>query len=151
MRIREADVDDLEAVLALLAEDAIREVAEPAEVTARQRAAMAELVADDHQCLLVGEIDGRIVATATVTWLRVLIYDGGLVCQVESVRTASDLRGRGHGRDLMQHVVALARQRGCARVQLTTNARRTRAHEFYRRLSFRPSHVGMKLYLTAGS
>jgi GNAT superfamily N-acetyltransferase len=47
----------------------------------------------------------------------------------------------------MRHVVDLARSRGAARVELSTNARRARARAFYEDLGFVASHVGMKLYL----
>lgn len=40
-----------------------------------------------------------------------------------------------------------ARRRGAARLQLTSNRDRTRAHAFYERLGYAPSHVGMKKYL----
>lgn len=145
--IRPARIDDLEQILALLAEDAIRYFAEPATPSSRQRAALDELIADPSHDVLVDERDGRLVATAQVSWLRVLIYDGGLLCQVESVRTASDLRGQGIGAAMITHVIDLARQRGCARVQLTSNAQRVRARAFYERLGFTASHVGMKLQL----
>lgn len=145
--IREARPVDLEGILGLLAEDAIRAFEEPADPTVRQRAALAELIRDPAHEVLIDERAGRIVATAQVSWLRVLIYDGGLICQIESVRTASDLRGQGIGRALMEYVVRRARERGCARIQLATNAQRTRAHKFYERLGFTPSHVGMKLQL----
>lgn len=147
MIIREAVRDDLAAVVALLHEDVIREVDEsdvPAEAYA---AAFDEITADAHQQLLVGEVDGEVVATAQLTWVRHLTYVGGLMCQLESVRVRSDLRGAGLGRELIDHVTTLARARGAARVELTSNARRVRAREFYERLGFVASHVGMKLYL----
>lgn len=147
MRIREAEEADLAAVLTLLHEDVIREVDEPAEVTDGQRSAFREIVALAHQQVLVGEVDGVIVATCQIAWLRRLMYDGGLVCQLESVRVASDVRGRGLGAELMAYVCAEARRRGCARVELTSNRRRDQARRFYERLGFVPSHVGMKLYL----
>jgi ribosomal protein S18 acetylase RimI-like enzyme len=145
--VREAREGELEAVLALLAEDVIRERPEPDAVTDRQRAAFAELLADPGELLLVGELDGSLVATAQVSWLRHLIHDGGLSCQLESVRVASSQRGRGLGDRLVRHVLDLARTRGCARVQLTTNAARTDARRFYRRLGFVESHIGMKHHL----
>jgi GNAT superfamily N-acetyltransferase len=147
IRIRPAAERDLEAILALLAEDVIREVEEPTVVTARQRAALREIVASSHQDVLVGEVDGTIVATCQVSWLRHLIYDGGLICQLESVRVAGSERGHGYGTALMEYVRRAARDRGCARIQLTTNARRDAARRFYERLGFVPSHVGMKRYL----
>lgn len=146
--IRIAAPDDLEAILALTAEDSIRPFEEPAAPTDRQGAALAEIIADPVHDLLVGELDGRLVTTAHVSWLRVLMYDGGLICQVESVRTAGDVRGRGIGRQLMEHIEAEARRRGAARIQLTSNKQRLRAHAFYAGLGYEASHIGMKKHLT---
>lgn len=147
MIIREAVRSDLPALVALLHEDVIREVDESTVPPEAYADAFDEITADAHQQLLVGEVEGRVVATAQLTWVRHLTYVGGLMCQVESVRVSSPLRGRGLGRELMEHVITTARARGAARVELSTNARRVRAQEFYRSLGFEASHVGMKLYL----
>lgn len=147
LMLRSARPADLPAVLRLLAQDVIRSVSEPPGITDRQRAAFAEILADPRADLVVGELDGRLVCTATVNDLRGLSYDGGLICQIEAVRTDEVLRGQGIGRELITWIVAGARERGCARVQLTSNRQRDRAHVFYERLGFTPSHVGFKLLL----
>ena len=149
MIVREATAGDLAAVVALQREDVIREVDEAGIPVECYRAAFDEITADAHQQLLVGELDGEVVATAQVTWIRRLTYVGGEMGVVESVRVRSDLRGRRLGEQLMRHLADLARQRGAVRLELTTNARRARAQAFYERLGFVPSHVGMKLYLGA--
>jgi GNAT superfamily N-acetyltransferase len=147
LRVRDARPDELEAVVALLREDVIREVDE-AEVPASAYApAFAEILADPHQQLLVGEADGEVVATAQLSWLRRMTYVGGLFCVVESVRVRSDLRSRGYGAALMREVERIARDRGAARIELTTNAQRDRARAFYERLGYTPSHIGMKRYI----
>lgn len=145
--IREARPADLEAVVDLLREDVIREVDESDVPVSAYAAAFTEICAEPHQQLLVGERDGQVVATAQLAWVRQLTYVGGLMCQVESVRVRSDLRGQGLGHELMCHVIEQARARGAARVELTTNAARERAQEFYVRHGFVASHVGMKLLL----
>lgn len=66
---------------------------------------------------------------------------------IESVKVASDLRGRGIGAAMMRHAIELARQEGCGLVQLTTQTVRTDAHRFYERLGFHATHLGMKLKL----
>ena len=151
MILREAAPADLDAVVALLREDVIREVHEDDVPVSAYRAAYEEISADPHQQLLVGELDGEVVATAQVTWVRRLTYVGGEMGIVESVRVRSDLRGRGLGERLMRHVLDLARERGAARVELTTNAQRDAARRFYERLGFVASHVGMKHYVGGGS
>jgi GNAT superfamily N-acetyltransferase len=147
MIVREATAGDLAAVVALQREDVIREVDEAGVPVDAYRAAFEEITSDAHQQLLVGELDGEVVATAQVTWIRRLTYVGGEMGVVESVRVRSDLRGRRLGEQLMRHLADLARRRGAVRLELTTNACRTRAQAFYERLGFVPSHVGMKLYL----
>lgn len=147
LTVRAAGPDDLAHVLALLDEDAIREVAEDRTDLGPYAAALAEIAASGHAAVLVGELGGAIVATAQVSWLRRLMYRGSLVCQVESVRVASASRGHGIGTALMRWIVDDARARGCARVELTSNAARVEARRFYERLGFLPTHVGFKLYL----
>jgi GNAT superfamily N-acetyltransferase len=147
LRVRDARPDDLEAVVALLREDVIRELDETAVPTSAYAPAFAEILADAHQQLVVGEVDGQVVATAQLSWLRRMTYVGGLFCVVESVRVRSDLRSRGYGAALMREVERIARDRGAARIELTTNAQRDRARAFYERLGYTPSHVGMKRYL----
>jgi len=153
MWIRSATDADLDAVMALLRTDVMRTAPgarpEPVAVTDRQREAMRVIAADPTADVLVGEVDGRIVATTQVNWLQHLTHDGGLVCQLEAVRVEASMRGRGFGAALMEHVLAEARRRGAVRAQLTTMAARTDAHRFYQRLGFAPSHVGMKRYLGA--
>ena len=151
MIVREAVAADLPEIVALQREDVIREVHEDDVPVAAYRAAFDRISADAHQQLLVGEVDGRVVATAQVTWIRRLTYVGGEMGVVESVRVLSDLRGRGLGERLMRHVVDLARARGAVRLELTTNTQRRAARRFYERLGFVASHVGMKLYLGESS
>lgn len=150
LTVRDARPDDLDAVVALLHEDVVREVDETEIPPSAYADAFHEILDDGHQQLLVGEVggpEGQIVATAQLSWLRRLTYVGGLVCVVESVRVRSDQRGQGLGGALMRHVEQLARHRGVARVELTTNAQRVRARSFYEDLGYVPSHVGMKLYI----
>lgn len=147
MIIRDATRDDLGDVLRLLAEDAIREVAEDLSDLTPYAAALDEILAAPHCTVLVGEDAGEVVATAQVTWQRRLMYGAAPVCQVESVRVTSSRRGHGIGAELMAWITADACRRGCSRIELTTNAQRIDAQRFYQGLGFTPSHVGMKRYL----
>ncbi|HEY7042495.1 MAG TPA: GNAT family N-acetyltransferase [Nocardioidaceae bacterium] len=151
MLIRDARPEDLEPLLGLLDEDAIREIAEDLSDLRPYAAALEEILALPHSTVLVGEVDGELVATAQVTWQRRLMYGASLVCQVESVRVTSTERNGGLGTELMQWIIDDARRRGCARIELTSNAKRVDARRFYERLGFTPSHVGMKRYLGSSS
>jgi GNAT superfamily N-acetyltransferase len=146
---RRARVSDLMALVRMLSVDAIRERAEVVGETLDPAylAAFAEIDRDPNQQLLVAELDGRVVGTLQLTFIRHLMYQGGLIAQIEAVRVDESLRGLGIGAKLMTHAIDEARRRGAVRVQLTTNKQREAAHRFYRRLGFVASHEGMKLYL----
>lgn len=147
--IRPAQVEDLPAIVALLAQDdlgAQREtVTDP--LPRSYHAAFAEIDRDPAHLLVVAEAEGRVVGTLQVTFLQYLTYGGGLRAQIEAVRVAPELRGSGLGRTLVGWAVDEARRRRAHVVQLTTDARRDGAQRFYGSLGFEPSHIGMKLHL----
>jgi GNAT superfamily N-acetyltransferase len=67
--------------------------------------------------------------------------------QIERVRVAAAERGTGIGRAMIEWAVAECRERGCGLVQLTSDKRRSGAHEFYEALGFQATHEGYKLSL----
>jgi ribosomal protein S18 acetylase RimI-like enzyme len=146
---RRARREDLRAILELLNDGKVGNVLERIEDPLPQiyEDAFAAIEADANQRLLVGEIDGRIVASLQLTFIPGIAHQGAWRAQVEAVRVARDLRGRKIGEAMMRHVIALAKERGCALLQLTTNKARDDAQRFYRRLGFVASHEGMKLRL----
>ena len=144
MIFRLATVEDVPAIVALLADDPLgqgREGADLAPYLAAFRALEASRV---HQ-LIVGEDDaGRVVATCQLTILHGLSRQGMTRALVEAVRVAPDLRSRGVGAALIRAAEARARAAGARIIQLTTDKSRTRAHAFYERLGYEASHIGMK-------
>jgi len=67
--------------------------------------------------------------------------------QIEGVRVAASERSHGVGRAMLEWAHAHGRARGARLAQLTTDTSRLRAHEFYARLGYEKSHVGLKLQL----
>jgi GNAT superfamily N-acetyltransferase len=110
-------------------------------------AAFDEIERDPNNTVYVAEAAGVVVGTFQLTFIRQLSYSGCLVAQLESVHVRESERSRGVGRAMIEWAIQHARERGALRVQLTSNLRRTRAHEFYERLGIRATHKGMKLYL----
>jgi GNAT superfamily N-acetyltransferase len=147
--IRDATIDDLAAVVALLADDELGATREQASdpLPRSYHDAFAAIDADPHSTVLVAELDGRIVGTLQVHHLPHLTFRGGWRTQVEGVRVAREVRGHGVGEQLLRRAIAEARARDCHVVQLTTNLERSDAHRFYRALGFEATHTGMKLYL----
>lgn len=48
---------------------------------------------------------------------------------------------------MINQAIQIAKENHCKIVQLATNKKRERAANFYGKLGFEPTHVGMKLYL----
>ncbi len=146
---REAGVEDLPTIVALLADDAISAArsGHTATVTKDVRAAFAEIDADPNHQLLLAVIGDDVVACLQLSFLPGLSRGGMRRALVEAVRVRADLRGRGVGAALMEEVARRARLRGCGLIQLTTDKRRDAAHRFYARLGYVASHEGMKLAL----
>ncbi len=143
---RRAGRADLAAIVALLADDSVNGHRErPGEPLARGYVDDFEaFAADAANQLVVGELDGEIVATAQITFIPHLTRQGAKSAIVEAVRVASRLRSHGLGEKLMAHLAALAAKRGCASLELTTSKPRVGAQRFYKRLGFKDSHVGFK-------
>ncbi len=97
--------------------------------------------------LLVADMAGQVVGTCHLIVFRHFQAHGGRCVEIESVHVHPDHRGAGVGGVLIGDAVARARQLGCYRVQLTSNADRPDAHRFYEKLGFVPSHIGFKMSL----
>ena len=149
LRFRAAVLADLPEIVRLLAADALGSSREqPGEnVSPAYDRAFAAIDADPHNELVVATVDDRVVGCMQLTTIPSLTYHGGARLQVEGVRVDRELRSRGIGEAMMRYAIERATATGCHLVQLTTNAQRTDAHRFYRRLGFEPTHVGFKLHL----
>ncbi len=145
--LREATVDDLAAIVDLLADDQLGTSRESTADLAPYRSAYDALAADPAHLLLVGADEDRVVATLQLSFIPGLARSGAWRAQIEAVRVHRDFRSQGLGAAIVEWSIEESRRRGCALVQLTTDKSRTDAHRFYERLGFRASHEGLKLRL----
>ncbi|GAA0359353.1 GNAT family N-acetyltransferase [Actinoallomurus spadix] len=142
---RSATRDDVPAIVALLADDAIGAGRE-GDVDAYW-AAFADIEADPRNHLIVADIDGEVAGTLQLTFIPGLSRMGTERAQIEAVRVGGAHRGQGLGHRMIEWAIGEARRRGCGLVQLTSDKRRTDAIRFYESLGFAATHEGMKLPL----
>jgi GNAT superfamily N-acetyltransferase len=109
--------------------------------------AFRRIEADPSLRLLVIEVDGRVLGTASFILVPNLSYRGRPHAIIENVVVDEAERGRGLGEQLVLHCLEEARRAGCTRLSLASNRRRTRAHAFYERLGFKQSHLGFRFDL----
>jgi len=81
--------------------------------------------------VLVAEVGGEVVGVCQVIVFPHFQHTGGWCAELESVHVRGDLRSQGIGTLLLAGAEALARERGCYRVQLTSRNVRSDAHRFY--------------------
>ncbi len=152
-RLRHAVAADLPTIVALLADDALGAARELGHEMTPYEKAFEVIDADPSHVLVVGEYvpvgaaNGTVVATFQLSFLPGISRQGSWRAQIEAVRVADSLRGKGLGNLMVGWAIDESRRRGCSLMQLTTHKTRTAAHSFYERLGFDASHEGMKLSL----
>ncbi|NEA44620.1 GNAT family N-acetyltransferase [Streptomyces sp. SID11385] len=147
LHIRRATRDDISAIVAMLADDPLGAQRESPDDLTPYHEAFARIHEDKNQHLVVAESDGEIVGTLQLSVLHGLSRQGTTRTIIEAVRVSADARGGGLGTELITWAIEESRRQGANLVQLTSDATRTDAHRFYKRLGFVDSHVGFKLTL----
>ncbi|MGB5665336.1 MAG: GNAT family N-acetyltransferase [Maribacter sp.] len=148
--IRQAIKNDLPAIVQMIANDELGKLREDYQEPLPQKYHDAfELIkTDSNQELVVMENgSGQIIGTLQLSFIQYLTYQGGIRAQIEAVRVHEEYRGKGIGRQLFEWAIQRAIEKGAHIVQLTTDKKRPEAIQFYKKLGFTSSHLGMKLHL----
>jgi len=81
------------------------------------------------------EVDGEVVTVAGFRVQHMLV--SGLTMYVDDLVTGSAFRSKGHGKTMLDWLIALARERGCEMFSLDSGTHRQEAHAFYFREGMR--------------
>jgi GNAT superfamily N-acetyltransferase len=131
MIVREARLDDWEAVASLLAELGRPEVLTMTDAGAHRDAFRTYLERADTVAL-VAEQDGAVVGFCDLEFITRLNFLQPMAWIPDLIVTESE-RSRGAGRMLLERAEAIARERAARWVALESAHWRTRAHAFYLR------------------
>lgn len=133
MRIEQAQKFDLNAVIALLANQ-FREHAIALERDQISEAVLG-LLSDPARgaILLAHDPDPVGVASLAFTWT---LEHGGWVAWLDELFVVPDRRGCGIGRSLLLRAIETARNRGCRAIDLEVDADHSRAERLYQREGF---------------
>jgi GNAT superfamily N-acetyltransferase len=132
--IRPASSGDLAAVLKLYAQPEI----DDGDVLSIDEAARihSRFSRYPDYTLYVAEQGGDVVGSFALLVMDNLGHLGTPSAIVEDVVVAPALHGRGIGQAMMRFALGHARQKGCYKLMLSSNAKRARAHAFYESLGF---------------
>jgi GNAT superfamily N-acetyltransferase len=96
--------------------------------------------------LIVAEEAGTVVGTTVLAILPGMAHGVSPFAVIEYVVVDEKHRGKGIGKLLMEYCTDRAKEAGCYKIMLTSDKRRTEAHEFYESLGFEASAHGFRLY-----
>jgi GNAT superfamily N-acetyltransferase len=149
LTFRRATADDLPAIVAMLADDALGATRErfASPLPDSYGRAFEEIDSDPNNELVVACLENDVVGVLQLTFIPYLTHQGSRRALIEGVRVARAHRGTGLGTRLFEWAITRARERRCRMVQLTTDKSRPDAKRFYETLGFVASHEGMKLVL----
>jgi GNAT superfamily N-acetyltransferase len=149
LAIRPAETADIAAVLVLYAQpDFDAGEVLPLATAERIHARFADY---PDYTLYVAERAGEIVGSFALLVMHNLGHLGTPSAIVEDVVVAPALQGRGIGEQMTRFALDLARDKGCYKLVLSSNARRERAHAFYESLGFTRHGYSFRVDLAAPS
>lgn len=149
MIIRKALKSDIESIVELLADDELGQKREhlSSPISNAYLKAFESIISDKNQELIVVEDENKlIIGTLQLSFIQYLTYRGGVRAQIEAVRIAKKLRGKGIGKTMFEWAISRAKERKAHLLQLTTDKKRPNAIQFYQELGFVASHEGMKMH-----
>jgi GNAT superfamily N-acetyltransferase len=91
------------------------------------------------------EVDGEVVTVAGFRVQHMLV--SGLTLYVDDLVTGAAYRSKGHGKTMLDWLIALAQERGCEMFSLDSGTHRQEAHAFYFREGMRVSSFHFALPL----
>ena len=93
--------------------------------------ALSKVLAQSGTTVYVGEVGGRVISTCVLIVTQNFSRCGRPFAMIENVVTDRNHRERGHGRQIVQHAIEIAREQGCYRVTLMTSSKREETLRFY--------------------
>ncbi|MCM2980107.1 GNAT family N-acetyltransferase [Niallia sp. FSL R7-0648] len=149
LEFRLAVLQDLDQIVAMLADDVLGSKRERYEqpLPASYLQAFQAITEDPNNELVVACFGNEVVGVQQITFTPYITHQGGWRATIEGVRTASSVRGKGVGTQLINWAIERAKERGCHLIQLTTDKQRPDALRFYERLGFQATHDGLKMKL----
>lgn len=147
LRIRDAHALDLSKILLLYETSGIDA---PGDNDPAAAPGLWQALRQAGGVVLIAERDGLALGTLTLFVLPLLAHGGRPGALVEDVAVHPQAQGLGVGRALMQAAMDRARQAGCYKLALSSNASRLGAHAFYDRLGFQRHGISFSVHLDAG-
>jgi len=92
------------------------------------------LVSDSQRYICAVE-DGKLIGFGSLT-IKNNLWQEGYICHVDELVVDNTYRHHGIGTRILHHLMIIAKEKGCRRIELDSAFHRKEAHRFYERLGF---------------
>ena len=106
-----------------------------------------KILNDSNNEIFIMILNDQIIGMMQLTFIPGLSMQGITRCQIESVRIKKEYRDKGYGSKLINKSIEIAKRKKCGLIQLTSNKKRQRAINFYKKHGFLSTHISFKLDL----
>jgi GNAT superfamily N-acetyltransferase len=131
LQIRPCSIEDFDGVLELLKQLWPDKHLDPVAI----RVVYDRALDCDFQVYVCATDDENIIGFASLS-VKNNLWQEGYLGHVDELVVDSDYRGRGVGTELLKHLIVIAKERGCRRIELDSGFHRPDAHQFYERHGF---------------
>ena len=107
----------------------------------KYKKAFTKIIKDSNNEIFIMILNDQIIGMMQLTFIPGLSMQGMTRCQIESVRIKKEYRDRGYGSKLINKGIEIAKINKCGLIQLTSNKKRKKAINFYKKLGFLSLHL----------
>ena len=147
--IEKAKLKNLKDLIYLLFDDDLGKVRENISETLfkNYKKSFMKILHDSNNQIFIMILNDEIIGMMQLTFIPGLSMKGMSRCQIESVRIKKNYRNKGYGTVLIRKAIEIATLKKCGLIQLTSNKKRCKAINFYKKLGFLSTHKSFKLDL----
>ncbi len=88
-----------------------------------------------QQAFLIAKYKGKIIGFVSLS-IKNSLYDGGNLGHVDELIIDKKYKRKGTGKELLEEIIKVAKEKSCNRIELDSSFHRKDAHAFYESLGF---------------
>ena len=134
MLIRDANLDDFEFIY-----NCINELEAHCFDKEKQRRIFSENLENPALLYLIAELSGTKIGFLSC-YCQQLLHHGGLVGEIQEMYVIPEFRSQKIGNKLLEKLIEIARKLNVLQIEVTSNAKREAAHNFYLKSGFDFTH-----------
>ena len=107
---------------------------------------IAEIITNKDYVIIISEDtkSREVIGTATLFIEQKFIHNGGKVGHIEDVATRKGYEGRGIGKEIMNKLITISRERGCYKIILDCDEK---VFKFYEKIGFKEKGIMLRFDL----